>query len=384
MLKYIKGRIASNEHVTSHHLMADPEHLEHLKQGVEHWNAWRARNPGVIPDLQKAKLQKAKLQEAKLHETILYRANLEGADLRRANLERANLRGANLRGADLQGADLHGADLEGAYLQRADLQGADLQGVYLQRADLHGASLWGTVFANIDLSEVLNLESCTHIAASIIDHQTLRRSGNLPLQFLRGCGLLDWEIEVARLYHKGLTSSEVTDIGYKIIDAHIQSPIQFYSCFISYNHQDKAFARKLHDTLQNKGIRVWLDEHQMLPGDDIYEQIDRGIKHWDKVLLCCSEHSLTSWWVDNEVDTAFEKERKLMKERDKKVLALIPLDLDGYMHTDEWQSGKKRQILSRIAADFTAGSDFDQQVEKVIKALTTDDIGREPAPKSKL
>jgi hypothetical protein len=29
----------------------------------------------------------------------------------------------------------------------------------------------------------------------------------------------------------------------------------------------------------------------MLPGDDIYEQVDRGIRLWDKVLLCCSRHS---------------------------------------------------------------------------------------------
>jgi hypothetical protein len=28
--------------------------------------------------------------------------------------------------------------------------------------------------------------------------------------------------------------------------------------------------------------------------------VDRGIPLWDKVLLCCSEHSLTSWWVDRQ------------------------------------------------------------------------------------
>jgi hypothetical protein len=61
----------------------------------------------------------------------------------------------------------------------------------------------------------------------------------------------------------------------------LSQAIQFFSCFIRYNHTDKAFARRLHDTLQGHGIRCWLDEKQLRPGDDIHEEVDRGIRLWD-------------------------------------------------------------------------------------------------------
>src|SRR6185295_5538661 len=129
-------------------------------------------------------------------------------------------------------------------------------------------------------------------------------------------------------------------------------PIQFYSCFISYSHADKAFARRLHDKLQGQGIRCWLDEKQLLPGDDLHDAVDRGIRLWDKVLLCCSEASLTSWWVDNEIATALEKEQQLSKQRTRKVQAIIPLNLDGYLFSNCWKSGYRSQIRRRLASDF--------------------------------
>jgi uncharacterized protein YjbI with pentapeptide repeats len=328
--------------------MADNKQLDFIRQGVGTWHVWRGRNPTVIPNLSGANLSDA---------------NLIQADLRGTHLGGANLSGAQLQMAEFQSADLRGADLRGANLSDANLTEADLSGANLGDAYLHE-----TVFGNTNLKGVRGLDSCDHGGPSVIDHRTLVKSAPLPLVFLRGCGLPDTLIE----YLPSLLSE----------------PIQFYSCFISYSHADKSFARRLHDTLQGRGIRCWLDEKHLLPGDDIYHRVDEGIRLWDKVLLCSSENSLTSWWVDAEIAKAFAKGQALMKERKERVLALIPLNLDGYLFSGKWKSGFETEVKRRLAADFTGWdkdhNKFEIQVENVIRALRADAAAREKRPTPRL
>ncbi len=283
-------------------------------------------------------------------------AKLFGAELQNANLENAGLLRAFLYHGQLQGANLRRAELAQANLSYADLSGVNLDEARMDNTILSGSNLSGAT----------GLEACDHGGPSSIDLETIQLSGNFPINFLRGCGLSDRFIDY--------------------IPSLLDNPLEFYSCFISYSHVDKVFARRLHDTLQGRGIRCWRDEKQLLPGHDIYDEVDRGIRLWDKILLCCSKASLQSWWVDNEIGKAFAKEQLLMKDRGQKVLALIPIDLDGYLF--KWQNGKADEVRRRYAANFTNWQKdegaFEREVEKVVRALRSGDRQREEPPKSKL
>lgn len=351
--------------------MANPEHLQLFQR--KDWDKWRKDHPDIIPELRFARLNGADLHDVNLHRANLNgarlsKANLSGAVLIAANLALADLHDANLAGTHLDWAILYDANLSGADLHDANLAGADLSGADLSGADLTDARLLNTNFGGTKLRDAKGLAECRFWGPCTLDFRSIQRSGIVPVPFLRGCGLPD------------------SLIAY--LPSLLSEPIQYFSCFISYSHEDTPFARRLFDTLQGRGIRCWLDEKQMLPGDDIYEQVDRGIRLWDKVVLCCSKHSLSSWWVDSEINRAFEKERILMKERGQKTLALIPLDLDGHLLGGQWQSSKAQEVLARFVADFRGWDGkhqiFESAVEPIILALRADEGARPPAPKPKL
>jgi hypothetical protein len=124
--------------------VANAEHLELLRQGVDVWNAWRAKEPSVRADLSWADLRWAHLSGA----------NLAGADLGEADLSMAFLHhGADLSRANLGGARLSGARLSGANLSGANLSGAQLVGTDLIDATLTDCRIFGISAWNVKLNE---------------------------------------------------------------------------------------------------------------------------------------------------------------------------------------------------------------------------------------
>jgi uncharacterized protein YjbI with pentapeptide repeats len=401
--------------------MANNDHLKIIRQGSVAWNAWREVNSEIRPDLREAELIATNLNGANLSGADLFsavlsasnliRANLSGANLIQANLVGAYLGWANLSQADLSGADLSRADLRqtalagaafneanlsAAVLTGADLKDANLRGANLRDADLSEAnaaaanfaeadlgaanlngvdfgkahlvmanlsdarlreanfglaSVGGTKFANNDMSTIKGLETVYHVGPSTIGIDTLFRSdGKIPEVFLRGAGIPDDFIT--------------------FVPSLVGRAIEFYSCFVSYNHQDEEFSQRLHSRLLTENLRVWYAPEDMKGGRKLHEEIFSAIQIHDKLLLVLTEHSMKSEWVMTEIRRA----RKVEREENRR--KLFPIRLVDFEAIQKWgcfdaDSGQDLAVELReyYIPDFSNWKDRDAFEEEFAKLL---------------
>lgn len=181
---------------------------------------------------------------------------------------------------------------------------------------------------------VKGLDTVKHRGPSIIGIDTIYLSqGNIPEVFLRGTGVPDPLITY--------TSSL------------INTPIEYYRCFISYSSLDEIFTRRLYADLQSNGVRCWYAPEDLKIGDKIRTRIDESIRLYDKLLLVLSEHSVASQWVEHEVETA------LGKEMEGKPNVLFPIRLDEAVMQSRtgWASHIR---LTRHIGDFINWKDHDE------------------------
>ena len=85
--------------------------------------------------------------------------------------------------------------------------------------------------------------------------------------------------------------------------------------FISYSHQDKEFAYKIKEELENRKFRVFIDEREWEIDDNITELVDRMITSSDLTLAIISKNSLRSKWVIKEAMDTFAIERVEHKKK---------------------------------------------------------------------
>ncbi len=344
--------------------MANEEQLALIKQGQLEWNRWRLSHPDVAidltgvdlrkgnlvgrdlqgvdlrgtnlsgallwyADLQGAELSKVHMEEAELHRTNLTQATLTGAHLTGSHLTETNLQNTNMQKVNLQKTILHYANLTSADLTGADLRGAAFSQVTLTGMTVANALLWLTRWNDVDFRGVIGLPAVRHLGPSTIGCDTLIAShGQIPDEFLRGCGVSDDFITFAHTL--------------------AQTP-RYDSVILSYDPEDAALGTRLYDDLQISHVRCWAYPLNMKLGeraDGIYLNPKDVMRIRQKLVVLISQSGIQSEWLPNEMKVALRQE-----EQDQRIL-VVPITLDtSLFHEEEEWARRLRERHSIL--DFT-------------------------------
>jgi hypothetical protein len=317
-------------------------------------------------NLARAKIMSANLSGALLSGTMLrdvslYGANLSGANLTGANLWEADLSrttftGANLSGATFRSAKFDQANLRGANLTRANLIEANMTGAVLADVIVFGTVLGKTILCDVDLTQLCRGE-VTHHSPSIVDFRAIIQSVGEPRlkDFLRSTGIPD----VFAIF--------MIDCARTLDPRQVFTLLQ--STFISYGGPDEAFARRLNDALEKRGVTTFFFEDDAPAGERMHRVMRKGVNDHDRVILVCSESSLQRAGLLNELEETLARE-----SRDGGRTYLLPIRLDDYVLSG-WKPADAEvatAVRDRVIADFRQHDDpaqFEAGVSKLVAVL---------------
>jgi hypothetical protein len=120
----------------------------------------------------------------------------------------------------------------------------------------------------------------------------------------------------------GLLSSEPTNVK-PAVPADDQP--RLLRVFLCHSSGDKPAVRDLYRRLRADGFQPWLDEEELLPGQDWDHEIRRAVRAADAILVCLSCESVTkAGYVQKEIRFALD----VADEQPEGTIFLIPLKLE--------------------------------------------------------
>ena len=123
--------------------------------------------------------------------------------------------------------------------------------------------------------------------------------------------------------------------------------------FVIYPHSQKQFVKKLANDLNQSGIKIWLDENELKPGDSIKPIIEKALRESQWVILVPTAEDRGNSWVYKEIDLAYEQ------EKDRGRPFIIPLKM---------KEGKiPKKFEERMWADFS--NDYETGLKSLLKGI---------------
>jgi hypothetical protein len=125
--------------------------------------------------------------------------------------------------------------------------------------------------------------------------------------------------------------------------------------FLSHSWKDKFFVNKLAEQLAACGVEVWVDSAELKVGDSLFQSVSKAIADNDHFAIILSHNSVSSNWVQRELQLAMNL---VLEKKNRRILPIlierceVPLFLRDLLY-----------------ADFTDPHNFDSALVRVLGAL---------------
>ena len=117
--------------------------------------------------------------------------------------------------------------------------------------------------------------------------------------------------------------------------------------FISHSHADKDIVSQIVKRFESDNINYWLDDKDLLIGQVIDKAISEGIQRNWLFLIILTPTSVSSKWVERELDEASHEE----VEGNKIILPVVAKGLEA----DKIPARLKRKLYADVSFDFESG-----------------------------
>jgi len=134
----------------------------------------------------------------------------------------------------------------------------------------------------------------------------------------------------------------------------LNSDTKELKAFLCHSSEDKPVVRELYSRLRQDGVNPWMDETDILPGQDWDMEIRQAVRNSDAILVCLSSTSVgKEGYVQKEIKFALS----ISDEKPEKTIFIIPIKLDDCNVPDRL---KKWQWIEHYQEDW---------YERLIRAL---------------
>jgi hypothetical protein len=125
--------------------------------------------------------------------------------------------------------------------------------------------------------------------------------------------------------------------------------------FISHSWKDKFFVSKLAEQLRVRGVEVWVDSAELKVGDSLFQSISKAIADNDYFAIILSHNSVSSGWVQRELQLAMNL---VLEKKGRRILPILIERCEVPLF-----------LRDLVYADFTDPKNFDSALLRLLHAL---------------